>query len=198
MRTLELSDIIPVSEYEKQREARRRAAMELRARRRVALGDLISMHFENRATLIYQTQEMMRAEGMTSVNAVLEELEVYNGLIPGPGELSATLFIQLTSDADLRKWLPIFTALEGNLWLKIGSEKTAAQFEPGRTREDKTASVHYIRFALTQAQQRALAHEPAEFVCTLKEYATTAPVGDVLRRELLADLADGGAGQAGS
>lgn len=198
MRTLELSDIIPVAQYEKQRNARRRAAMELRARRRVALGDLISMHFENRETLIYQTQEMMRAESMTSVNAVLEELEVYNGLIPGPGELSATLFIQLDSDADLRKWLPVFTALEGNLWLRIGSDNVAAQFEPGRTREDKTASVHYIRFALTPAQRRALEREPAEFVCTLKEYSRTAPVGDVLRRELLADLADVAPGQAGA
>ncbi len=189
MNPLELSDIIPIAEYDKTRDPRRKVAMALRARRLVQLGDKLALHFENRETLIYQVQEMMRVENMTSIDAVLGELEIYNGMIPAQGEVSATLFIQLTSDADLRKWLPIFTALEGNLWLKIGADKIRAEFEPGRTRADKTASVHYIRFKLSAAQQKALAAQPAEFLCTLKEYSVSAPMSEALRKEFAAEIA---------
>ena len=189
MKTLDLSDIIPIAEYEKQRDARRKAAMAQRARRLVQLGDKLALHFETRDTLIYQIQEMMRVENMTSVDAILEEIEVYGDMLPRDGTLSATLFIQLTNDADLRNWLPVFTKLEGNLALKIGSEVIQAEFEPGRTREDKTSSVHYIKFRLSENQRAAMKQEPAEFVCTLKEYKQSSPVGDALRKELLADLA---------
>ncbi len=188
MKSLDISDIIPVAEYEKQREKRRKAAMALRARRLVQLGDKLALHFESRETLIYQIQEMMRVENMTGVDAILEEIEVYGAMMPDETTLSATLFIQVTSDAEMRKWLPIFTKLDGSLALVIGGEKVQAQFEPGRTREDKTASVHYIRFALTTAQKKALKKEPVEFVCTLKEYKEKFKVSEALRKELLADL----------
>lgn len=188
MKSLDISDIIPVAEYEKQREKRRKAAMALRARRLVQLGDKLALHFESRETLIYQIQEMMRVENMTGVDAILEEIEVYGAMMPDETTLSATLFIQVTSDAEMRKWLPIFTKLEGSLALVIGGEKVQAQFEPGRTREDKTASVHYIRFALTTAHKKALKKEPVEFVCTLKEYKEKFKVSEALRKELLADL----------
>lgn len=154
MKTLDISDIIPIAEYEKQRDARRKAAMAQRARRLVQLGDKLALHFETRDTLIYQIQEMMRVENMTSVDAILEEIEVYGDLLPRDGVLSATLFIQLTTDADLRTWLPLFTQLEGNLALKIGSEMIQAEFEPGRTREDKTSSVHYVKFRLNEKHAR--------------------------------------------
>ncbi|MBP9892706.1 MAG: DUF3501 family protein [Planctomycetes bacterium] len=188
MKTLDLSDIIPIAEYEKQRDARRKAAMELRARRLVQLGDKLALHFETRDTLIYQIQEMMRVENMTSVDAILEEIEIYGEMLPRDGTLSATLFIQLTNDTDLRKWLPVFTKLEGKLALNIGGESVQAEFEQGRTREDKTSSVHYIKFRLSEKQRTAMTKEPAEFVCTLKEYKQSSPVGEALRKELLADL----------
>lgn len=189
MKTIDISDIIPVAEYEKQREARRKAAMELRARRQVQLGDKLALHFETRDTLIYQIQEMMRVENMTSVDAILEEIEVYEDLLPRDGVLCATLFIQLTTDADLRRWLPIFTQLEGHLALNLGTDTILAEFEPGRTREDKTSSVHYIKFRLNQSQRAALKRAPAEFVCTLKEYSQRAVMSEALRAELLKDLA---------
>lgn len=189
MKSLDISDIIPIAEYDKQRDARRKAAMALRARRLVQLGDKLALHFETRDTLIYQIQEMMRVENMTSVDAILEEIEVYGDMLPRDGTLSATLFIQLTTDADLRKWLPVFTQLEGNLALKVGGESIQAEFEQGRTREDKTSSVHYVKFRLNEKQRAALQQLPAEVVCTLKEYRQSTPVSDVLRKELLADFA---------
>lgn len=189
MKTIDIADIIPIAEYEKQRDARRKDAMALRARRLVQLGDKLALHFETRDTLIYQIQEMMRVENMTSVDAILEEIEVYGDMLPRDGVLCATLFIQLTTDADLRKWLPVFTQLENNLALKLGDDTILAEFEPGRTREDKTSSVHYVKFRLTEKQRAALKAGPAEFVCTLKEYKQSSPVGDALRNELLTDLA---------
>lgn len=188
MRQLELSDIIPNAEYERQREQRRKEAMELRTRRRVQLGDKVALAFENRHTLTYQVQEMMRVEQISALDGVLQELEVYNGLIPAGGELSATLFIQLTSDADLRRWLPVFARIEGRLFLHIGDERIAAQFEPGRTEEGRTAAVHYVKFSLTPGQAQALKTAPARFSVDLPEYSTSTDVGDSLRSELLGDL----------
>ncbi len=189
MRQLELTDIIPNAEYERQREQRRKEAMELRARRRAQLGDKVALVFENRRTLTYQVQEMMRVEQISALDGVLQELEVYNGLVPAEGELSATLFIQLASDADLRRWLPVFARIEGRLFLQIGDERVAAQFEPGRSEEGRTAAVHYVKFSLTPGQAQALKAAPARFVVDLPEYSVSADVADSLRAELLADLA---------
>ena len=188
MNPLAISDIIPNNEYMKQRDKRRKAAMALRERRRAQLGAKVALEFENRDTLIYQVQEMMRAESMESLDAINEELETYNDLLPADGELSATLFIQLANDAELRKWLPIFAKLEGNLYLQIGKDKLLAEFEPGRTEEDRTASVHYVKFMLTPAQAKAFRTAPVKFVIDLKEYPVETPVGDILRKELAGDL----------
>ncbi|MCC6575284.1 MAG: DUF3501 family protein [Planctomycetes bacterium] len=188
MNPLALSDVIPIAEYEKQREKRRKQAMELRNRRRAQLGDKVTLEFENRDTLIYQVQEMMRAEQLQSLDAINEELETYNDLLPRAGELSATLFIQITNDAELRKWLPIFTKLDGNLYLQVGKDKLLAEFEPGRTEENRTAAVHYIKFVLSAAQAKMLRTAPAKFVIDLKDYPAETPVGDNLRKELVSDL----------
>jgi hypothetical protein len=139
---------------------------------------------------------MMRVENMTSVDAILEEIEVYGDMLPRDGTLSATLFIQLTSDADLRKWLPVFTKLEGNLALKIGGESVQAEFEPGRTREDKTSSVHYIKFRLSEKQRAAMKKEPAEFVCTLEPTGRCVLAFRIARRAMLHEYLHAG-GDAG-
>ena len=78
----------------------------MKKRRRIALGDLITIVFENTDTMRFQVQEMARAERMLTDDAIAHEVETYNELIPGPGELSGTLFIEITDDAALREWLP--------------------------------------------------------------------------------------------
>src|SRR5262249_43041342 len=105
-RKLELSDIKDMRAYEHEREDFRRHVIELKKRRRIPLGTIMTIVFENRDTMRFQVQEMARAERMLRDEQIAHELETYNALIPDPGELSATLLIELQSDEQLREWLP--------------------------------------------------------------------------------------------
>ena len=84
----------------------------MKQRRRIALGDLMTIVFENTDTMRFQVQEMARAERMLSDEQIAHEVETYNELIPDAGELSGTLFIELTDDAALREWLPKLVGIE--------------------------------------------------------------------------------------
>ena len=153
---LTLNDIADLREYEREREDFRRRIITLKEIRRVNLGPIISMTFENRETIRFQIQEMARAEKMSTDAQIQEELEVYNPLIPGPGQLSATLFLELTSKDQLMEWLPKLVGIEQSLEVVIdtpeGDIEVPCQVEEAHkeqlTRPDVTASVHYIRFNL--------------------------------------------------
>src|SRR5688500_12513547 len=94
---LTLDDIIDLRAYERERDAFRARIIDLRRRRRVPVGPIGTLLFENRDTIRFQVQEMARAERILSDEAIQHELDTYNALIPEPGQLSATLFIELTS-----------------------------------------------------------------------------------------------------
>ena len=103
---LTLDDIADLRAYERDRDDYRRRVIELKRRRRVAVGPIVSLVFENRETMRSQIQEMARAERMVTDEQIQKELDVYNALIPEPGELSATLFIELTGEDALRTGCP--------------------------------------------------------------------------------------------
>ena len=94
VRPVTVNDIIGLERYEKMRDEFRRRIIELKQRRRVAVGDRITLVFENHDTVLFQIQEMLRAERIADVDRIREEIEVYNELIPAEGELSATLLIE--------------------------------------------------------------------------------------------------------
>lgn len=115
----------------------------------------------------FQIQEMARVERMDSDAAIEGELAVYNKLIPEPGSLSATLFIELTSDEDLRSWLPKLVGIEKSIELRLSDgtvivDIPEADHEAQLTREEITASVHYIGFVLTESEVEAFAAGPVE------------------------------------
>jgi hypothetical protein len=116
---LTLADIEDLRAYERGRAEYRRKVIELKRRRRVAVGPIVSFVFENRETVRSQIQEMARAERMVSDEQIQKELDVYNPLIPGPGELSATLFIELTGEDLLRQWLPRLVGIERAVVLRL-------------------------------------------------------------------------------
>src|SRR5204863_3638453 len=93
MRKLTVDDIVDHRAYERERDAFRRHIIDLKRRRRVTLGDLLSIVFENTDTMRWQVQEMARAERMLIDEAIADEVATYNELIPDDGELSGTLFI---------------------------------------------------------------------------------------------------------
>ena len=100
MDKIRLEDVVNFFEYEKVREARRARVIDLKRRRRVAVGPYLSFVFENRETVLFQIQEMCRAERIAADAKVQEEIDVYNALMPTADSLSATLFIELPPDVD--------------------------------------------------------------------------------------------------
>jgi hypothetical protein len=120
----------------------------------------VTLVFENRDTLLFQIQEMLRAERITSDRGIQGELDVYNPLLPEPGELSATLFVEITDAARIREDLHGLVGIDEHVALMIGGRHSPAVFEPGRSTEERLASVQYIRFAVG-ASARAELLDPA-------------------------------------
>ncbi len=170
MKTLGLDDIVDQRAYERERESFRAEVIALKRLRRIAIGPIVTVVFENRTTVRFQVQEMARAERLVTDDEILHELEVYNPLIPAPGELSMTLFVELTSEAQLREWLPKLVGIEGDVGLRIGEgdqlETVRAEVDPAHgaqlTRDTTTASVHYVRLRLTDDQRRSFVSQHVE------------------------------------
>ncbi len=206
-RQLTLADIEDLRAYERGREDFRARVIELKRRRRVAVGPLVTFVFENRETIRFQVQEMARVERMISDDQIQGELDIYNPLIPGPGELSATMFIELTSEAALREWLGKLVGIERTVELRLGPEEASRAdgpqdeatvdvvratpdpaHEEALTRETITASVHYIRFSLTTAQVERFSDGPAALAVAHRAYRENATLPAQTRKELLEDL----------
>ncbi|MEX0847619.1 MAG: DUF3501 family protein [Ilumatobacteraceae bacterium] len=156
-RKLTLDDIVDVRAYERERGAFRDRVIALKQRRRLAVGTIISVMFENRETMRHQIQEMARVEKLVTDEAIQEELDIYNPMVPEPGQLCATVFIELTDDEQMLRWLPRLVGIERSFVFRLpdGSEVrsiTEEQHESQLTRADVTAAVHYIRFELTPGQ----------------------------------------------
>ena len=146
-------------EYELERAEFRRGVIDIKSRRRVALGPSMTLVFENRDTIRFQVQEMLRAERIVQPEKVQHELNVYNGLLPGSGEIAATLFIEIIEQARVQEVLDGFIGFDepGKLVVRVGAIAHAALFAPGQSRQDRISAVHYIRFALGEEGRAALA-----------------------------------------
>lgn len=197
---LSLADISDLREYERERDAFRASVIELKRLRRVALGPIVTAVFENRTTMLFQIQEMARAEKMLSDEQIQAELDVYNPLIPAPGELSLTLFLELTTEEELREWLPKLVGIERSLVLLLGegAEPVAALVDPAHerqlTREEVTASVHYVRFALDRRRREQFMTGPVALAVDHPHYRHQAPLAEETRRSLAADWESEGRG----
>jgi len=159
-RKLTLADIADVRAYERERDALRARVIDLKSRRRFSLGHVVTIMFENRETMRHQIQEMARVEKLVTDEAIQEELDIYNPMIPESGQLCATVFIELTDDEQMKLWLPRLVGIERSFVFRLadGSEVrsiTEAQHESQLTRADVTAAVHYIRFEFTPDQVAA-------------------------------------------
>lgn len=193
MNTLTLSEIKNLHEYELERPEFRARVIELKKRRRVALGPLMTLVFENRDTVRFQIQEMVRIERIVQPDKVQEEVDVYNDLLPRPGEVSATLFIEVTDPAKIQSTLDGFVGLDepGKLVLRIGDRTYPASFAAGQSREDRISAVHYLRFALGEEGRKALERgETAALEVRQGDYRAEATLPRETVEELLSDLSD--------
>lgn len=130
----------------------RRRIIEYKEHRRIEVGDRVFLVFENRKTLIFQIEEILRAEKITEAAQVAEEIEVYNQLLPTADSLSATLFLTVPRDkdneAERRAELDRFIGLDEHVILHVGPHAIRAEFEAGRATEDRISAVQYTRYRL--------------------------------------------------
>lgn len=140
-------EIVDYATYEDRREALRREVLAAKAVRRVHLGEYFTLLFENRLTVRYQIQEMMRVERIVREADIQHEIDTYNELLGGPGELAATLLIEIEDPAvravKLREWW----ALPEHLYLALeDGTRIPARFDPRQRGEDRVSSVQYLVF----------------------------------------------------
>jgi hypothetical protein len=193
MRKVELAEVKNIYEYEKIRDNFRKYIIELKKRRRISVGDRVTLVFENHDTVLFQIQEMMRAERMVDDDEIKFEVETYNQLIPEKDELSATLFIEVDDPKLLRPILDSFIGLDrGNhVYLQIGDKhKIYAQFEEGHSKEDRISAVHFIKFKFTPEQINDFKdfRNEVKVVIDHPNYKAEAVVSDEMRQELIKDF----------
>lgn len=195
---LTLADVLDLREYERVREAYRGRVMARKRRRRVPLGPIMTLAFECVDTVRFQVQEMARVEKILSDAAIQTELDIYNRLLPDLGELSATLFIELTSDGSMREWLPRLVGIERALGVEVevgsGVERVSsvpeAEHAAALVRDTVTPAVHYLRFGFSPAQVEAFADPAGEvaLVADHDHYQARSVLPESVREELLGDL----------
>ena len=193
MKKLTVDDIADHRAYEKARDDFQAHIIDMKRRRRISVGDLVTVVFENTDTMRWQVQEMARAERMLTDDAIADQVSTYNELIPNQGELSGTLFIELTDDAKLREWLPKLVNIQHAVRFDLadGSHVDAVpQDEERLSRDDVTATVHYLKFPFTAAQQNTFAAGPARIVIDHTRYHAIAELTVEQRAELARDFAE--------
>jgi Protein of unknown function (DUF3501) len=197
-RHLTIGDISEPRAYERERPAYRERIIGLKARRRVHVGTVMSLVFENRETLRFQVQEMARAEKMTTDAQIEHELATYNPLIPGHGELSATLFIECTDEEQMRYWFPRLVGVETSMEFRIGPDGAQQvircavdpEHEAQLTRDDITSAVHYIHWKLSEDEVDAFCAGPVVLSCVHPNYREETQLTVDTRDELFTDLRD--------
>lgn len=193
MTRVRVEEVEGIEAYERVREEFRRRVIEARRRRRVELGDQISVAFENHDTVLFQIQEMIRAERISAPEQVRFEVDVYNALLGDQDSLGATLFIEVTERERIKAELDKFQGLdrERRLYLEIGDgAPISAEFEPGHSTEDRISAVHYIRFPLSPDARRTFLDLEArvQLVADHPSYKARAELSEVTRLALAEDL----------
>ena len=197
MSKLTIDDIADLRAYERERDEFRASVIALKRLRRIPLGEFVTLVFENAETIRFQIQEMARAEKLLSDDAIETELRIYNPLVPEPGQLCATLFIELTSKEALMEWLPRLVGIERSVALRLADGELVRSVvdedhEKQLTRDEVTASVHYVRWELRPDQVERFAAGPVTLVADHTEYARAVELSAETQGELLDDLRNGG------
>ena len=192
MKPLTLADIAPRTRYESLRPDFLLKLMDLKDRRRVAVGDRVTVVFENRETLRFQIQEMCRVERIDDPRAVQNELDVYNELMPPSGGLSATLFIEIPQLEQIRAELDRLIGLDEHVSLQVGDAQVPALFDDKQMEEERISAVQYIRFPLEETHRLHFAEIDTPVVLRIDHpnYHFETPLSSRTRRSLLTDLMD--------
>ncbi len=159
--SLTREDLLSLEEYSKQRSEFRQRVMQYKTNRRLSIGENIAFYFESQLTMQYQIQEMLRIERIFEAEAIQEELDTYNPLIPDGNGWRATLMIEFTDPIERQQRLSEMVGLEDTLWFSTspaGENKIIPTVNPDleRSTEDKTSAVHFVFFDFTDDQKQQI------------------------------------------
>ena len=149
MEKLNKSDLFSLEEYSINRDSFRKKVLEEKQYRKVYIGEHVVLLFENKNTIQYQIQEMLRIEKIFDAEGIQEELDAYNPLIPDGSNLKAVMLIEYPNVEERKEKLKILKGIERKIWIKVGSHnKVFAIADEDLEREDetKTSAVHYLRY----------------------------------------------------
>lgn len=163
MRPIERSEILSIGDYEPIRPRFRARVIEAKKHRRCQLSDIMSVMFENRDTVLLQIQEMVRSERITAEDGIAHEIETYNDLIPGPGQLSMTLFIEIADKETREAKLIDLAGLERSVFVQVDGERFQAKGED-RSVEGiaRTTALHFLKVDISPDKQAAIRSGNAE------------------------------------
>ena len=187
------SDLWSLEEYAQRREAFRVEILEHKKARRILLGDHILLMFEDETTVKYQIQEMLRIEKVFEAAGIQDELDAYNPLIPDGDNWKCSLLIQYEEVDERRERLSALVGIEDKIWLQVGAESRIypiADEDMDRSREEKTSSVHFLRYQLNPDQVTEL-RDGASIIAGVEHDAYPVDdvvVGEDVRLALLGDL----------
>lgn len=184
-------EILGPKRYEPIRDELRRMTIAKKRARRVLVGDRVSLVFENRDTLRFQVEEMLRAEGISNEAGIQKELDVYNTLMPTATELSATLFLEVPTGEEGKRQLHALIGLDEHVALLVGPHRIRARFEEGRQEGDRISAVQYTRYELSEEARRALCTPgtPLAIEIDHPNYRHRAELSEETRASLARDLA---------
>ena len=156
---LEVTDLLSLEQYHKERPRLRAEVLEHKRHRQAPLGPNITLYFEDRLTMRYQVQEMLRAERIFESEAIAEELAAYNPLIPDGTNLKATMMLEYPDITERRAALERLRSVENAVYLEVGTLGRVfayADEDLERSDDTKTSAVHFLRFELDAGMRAAL------------------------------------------
>lgn len=192
MQTLTPVDLFSLEEYAEKRAAYRQSVMAHKKNRKVTIGKYASLYFEDRLTMQYQIQEMLRIERIFEADAINEELETYNPLIPDGCNLKATFMLEYT-DIDMRKkMLKRLLGIEKKVWIQVEGEDKVypiANEDLDRETDEKTSAVHFLRFEFNDEMISA-AKQDAVITIGIDhtEYQESVEIPENVHQSLIGDL----------
>jgi hypothetical protein len=193
MHRLGIGDLHSLEDYAAIRADFRRRVMAHKEHRRVAIGEHVTLSFEDRLTMHYQVQEMLRAERIFEAADIQAELDAYNPLIPDGSNWKATMLIEYPDEQERRRALETLAGVESTVWVEIAGHprvSAIADEDLERTTGTKTSAVHFLRFELAPGMIQSL-RGGASLAIGLSHpacEATLAPVPETIRESLIADL----------
>lgn len=188
MKPLEFAEIKNIAEYELERPQLRDHIIAMKEHRRIGVGDHLTLLFENRDTVRYQIQEMMRIERLVKPADIQHEIDTFNELLPDVNELSATLLVEYPTAEERDVKLRQLLGLENHLWLRVeGFPPLQARFDTRQIATDRISSVQFVRFVLA-AEQAAVWSAGATLIVDHPAYTAEQKLNSTQLTELASDL----------